>query len=462
MRKFLLLLVVFPILFSAPTFGQKKSEEEKPVLTTRILFLLDASGSMVARWERNSRMSIAKNLLSEIMDSLKNKENVEVALRVYGHQSPKIEKDCKDTRLEVPFYKGNHAKIISKLKYLTPKGATPIAYSLQEAANDFPKDPNSRNIIIIITDGIESCDGDPCAVSYALQKNRIVLKPFIIGLGMDLDVMKAFGCVGTYFEATLEAEFQRVLKTVVAQALNTTTVQVNLLSKDNLPIETNVAMTFYDSKLAIERYNFVHTLNSKGKPDTLMVDPANLYDIHVHTNPMVKITNVSIAPGKHTTVEIKAPMGLLDLSIGGFAGYKNLKAIVRKEHTFETIADQEFNTSQKYIIGKYDLEFTTLPVIKFNSIEILQSKTYKIQIPQPGFVSMSSYTEGYGSIFVLEGSKLKKIYDLNSSTNNETVTIQPGTYKVIYRSKNSTSSVFTKEKEFTVKSGITTSINLLD
>ena len=55
---------------------------------TRILFLLDGSGSMNAKWENSVRMTVAKQLLSKMVDSLKTHKNLEMALRVYGHQFP--------------------------------------------------------------------------------------------------------------------------------------------------------------------------------------------------------------------------------------------------------------------------------------------------------------------------------------------------------------------------------------
>lgn len=463
-RKLSFLLLAFYVLGvqAQNNIPSKKAADEKPITVTRILFLLDASGSMTAKWERNTRMAIAKNLLTEIVDSLKPTSNTEVALRVYGHQSPKTEKDCRDTKLEVPFYPKNHNKIIDRLKTITPKGATPIAFSLMEAANDFPDDPYARNIVIIITDGLENCDGDPCAVSLALQKKRIILKPFIIGLGLDIDVKKAFDCVGTFFEATQEQDFQNVLKTVVAQALNTTTLQLNLLDETAKPSETNVPICLYDANLNIERYAFMHTMNSRGLPDTLIIDPINTYDVYVYTNPMVIRKGVKLKPGQHNTIEFNAPQGQLSVTIPGVSGYKNLKIMIRKAGTYETIALQEVNTTQKYITGTYDLEILTLPITKINNIKIKQSDIYKVQLPQPGFVTFSSYTEGFGALFLLEGNKLAKIYDLNPNEKEQTVLMQPGIYKVIYRSKNATNSIFSKEKEFVVKSGATINIGLLN
>lgn len=157
--------LLLAILFSFNSFSQTQ--------TTRILFVFDCSFSMYGKWQTGVKMDIAKNLLSNFMDSLKNKPNLEIALRCYGHQFPlEPQRNCEDTKLEVPFaaVNDNIPKVKAKIKTLQPMGTTPIAHSLGKSADDFTPKANCRNIIILITDGIEECDGDPCAVSLELQK----------------------------------------------------------------------------------------------------------------------------------------------------------------------------------------------------------------------------------------------------------------------------------------------------
>ncbi len=453
MRYLLLFLLLLSQSIAVSAQTPVKGKEEEPVITTRILFLLDASGSMLGTWQNNSRWNVAKRLLTDLMDSLEQREQLEVALRVYGHQTARGERDCKDTKLEVPFAKNSFGKIKTRLKSIRPLGNTPIAYSMSQAATDFPRDPFSRNILILITDGQESCDGDPCQVSFQLQKQHIFLKPFIIGLGLDLGMKQAFNCVGTYFDAEQEVAFKQALDLVVAQALNSTTVQVNLNDQFMLPTETNVPMTFYDSDLGIERYNFIHTLNSRKLSDTLLIDPANKYDLVVHTNPEVSKSGISLTPGRHNVISLNTPMGGLELIVGGVTGYRNLRATVRDSKSGQFIGTQDFNTIKKYLIGSFDLEILTTPVTTFKNVEITQGNTTRIQIPQPGLVNVACNTEGYGAIFSTDGPRLVKVHDLNTATLTETVVLQPGNYKVIFRSKNSSKAVFSLEKEFTVSSG---------
>ena len=143
---------------------------KSPPPLTRILFIFDASQSMLGRWQSDTKFNIAKRILTEMLDSIANLKNAEFALRVYGHQYQYPPQVCNDTKLEVPFGPGNASKIKSRLRTITPKGTTPLAFSLEQAAKDFTPCTNCRNIVVLITDGLEECSGDPCAVSKMLQK----------------------------------------------------------------------------------------------------------------------------------------------------------------------------------------------------------------------------------------------------------------------------------------------------
>ena len=154
----LIILLIFTI---SASFGQLNAQEdkEKPPPLTRILFVLDGSQSMYGRWQSDIKMNIAQNLLSNLLDSLKDVENIQLALRVYGHQKTYPPQDCNDTRLVVPFADGNALRIKNQLRYIKPKGTTPIAFALEQSASDFPDCEECRNIIILITDGLEECGG---------------------------------------------------------------------------------------------------------------------------------------------------------------------------------------------------------------------------------------------------------------------------------------------------------------
>lgn len=423
--------------------------------------MLDASGSMYARMGNDIRMGVAKRLLSKMVDSLRNQPNLEIALRVYGHTTIKEKQNCHDTKLEVPFSRNNHDDILKKLNSLKPLGTTLIAYSLQEAAYDFPTDNRSRNIIILITDGLEECNGDPCAVSEAMQKKGVILKPFIIGVGGDENFAKQFDCVGRYFEANTEEDFNDVLRVVISQALNNTTLQINLLDQSGRPYETDVNMTFYDSKSGRMNENFIHTLNDRGVPDTICLDPVNLYDIEVHTLPPVKKTNVEIIAGRHNIIAIDAPQGKLNLKVEGVTNYNRLQCLVKKAGTNNLVNVQDFNTTEKYITGSYDIEILSTPRITEKNIIIGQSKVTYVSIPQPGKLNFYSRLGVVGAIYRMKNNKLEWVINISNSSGSQITVLQPGHYKLVCRANIDKRIVSTKRLDFEIKSGQVTNLNVL-
>jgi Ca-activated chloride channel family protein len=452
------LLIAFILLAqSANLIAQPKKDEPR---TTRILFILDGSQSMLTEWESGTKMTVAQELLSDLVDSLADLSHVEMALRVYGHQKPVPPQDCSDTKLEVPFSKKNTQKIKSKLRSIRPKGTTPIAHSLELSISDFPKSTECRNIIILITDGIESCDGDPCAVSLRLQKSGIILKPFVIGIGLDDRYKETFDCVGRYYNAGNEDRFKEILEVVVSQALNSTSVQVNLLNSDNQPKESNANMTFYDTFSGEMLYNFIHTLNYMGNPDTLSIDPIPTYKIQVHTLPEIWADSISINPGEHNTINIKAPQGKLVVKAQNQNYYKNLEFIVKKKNTATTLNVQQVNREVKYLTGLYSVEILTIPRLYIDDVSITQSNTTTLQIPEPGLITFEGAAQAFGAIYKMEGNKLVWVYNLDSQIRNQTIPILPGVYRVISRPINAKESVFTSDIEFVVKSNIAEKIVL--
>jgi Ca-activated chloride channel family protein len=450
---FSLLLLLFFVNSNAQEFNYTPPN-------TRILFIMDASQSMLTQWESGRKMNIAKKLLTEMIDSLKHLDHIQMALRVYGHQSPVPPQDCNDTKLEVPFSQNNTKEIKEVLRNLRPKGTTPIAHSLELAGNDFPPCTNCRNVIILITDGIESCDGDPCAVSYNLQKKGIVLKPFIIGVGLDIGFRESFDCVGKFYNATDENRFKEVLEVVVSQAINSTTAQINLMDENGRPTESNVPMTFYDSFSGQMKYNFVHTINHWGNPDTLRLDPLPTYNLVIHTIPPVYKDSVELIPGKHNVIAASTPQGDLEVVTFKNLQYRDLEYIVRQKDSCKTLNVQKVNTKQRYLTGRYEVEVLTIPRIVISTVEIAQSHTTTIKIPKPGIVTFYGLAPQYGAIFSEEGTKLKWVCDLDTELPQQTLAMQPGNYRIITRARHARESVLTINRSFSVSQGSTQRIDL--
>jgi Ca-activated chloride channel homolog len=451
-------LYIILIVLLLPVYVSGQIPEEKPPLT-RILFIFDASQSMLGRWQSDTKMNIAQKMMTTLLDSLKQVDNVELALRVFGHQRNYPPQDCSDTRLEVPFQPGNHARIKRAINNLVPRGTTPIAHSLMQAEYDFPDCAKCRNIVILITDGIEECIGDPCEVSVALQKRGVMLKPFVIGIGIDFRAN--FDCVGTYFDASSEHAFNAALTAVISQALERTTLQVDLLDTWGQPTETNVNMTFYDRFSGLPKYNFVHTINSAGRPDTIFVDPRIVYDIVINTTPPVRIDSIVLVPEIHNTIKAPTPQGSLHLTVrGNDRLLRSIPIIVKPQGHDNIINVQMVGENKQYLTGYYTLEVLSLPRLLLPKVEIAQGAVTNIEIPLPGIAVINKSLHGFGSLYVMKNAQQTWIYDLRDNLLQESLILMPGDYKIVYRSKFSDRSLYTIQRDFSIRSGETVNLRI--
>ena len=446
-------LFVFIFYFSA-VFGQLNP-------TTRILFILDASNSMNSSWGSQTRIQAAREVLNQELEALRNVPNTEIALRIYGHQTPfnNLEQDCNDTKLEVPFGINNLEQIKLKIKTVEAKGATPIARSLEAAAGDFP-DTLARNIIILITDGLESCDNDPCIIAKKLKTKGVKVTPFVIGLGMDMSYLDKFSCIGTYSDAEDKESFRNVFKNILNTVLEKTSVQVNLNDITGKPTEPNVTMFFYEAGTATLKYTFVHTLNRFGNPDTLYLDPAIAYDLKVNTTPTLLKTGITLKKHVHNTINISAPQGFIRLTSMKSNYNPRFEMRVIPKGDSKTLLSQTYNDIYKYLIGTYEVEILTIPRI-YKTVEVTQAAVSTISIDAPGELAYTFNKPLIAQLFLQDKTGFwNGVYTFSDSSTAGKILIQPGTYKLVYRTKDMKSSGYTHEKIITITSNKTNTLNI--
>lgn len=442
------------LLISSISIGQEEQ-------LTRILFILDASNSMNAHWGGKTRIETAKELLVKTVDDLDDIPNLEIALRVYGHQSPitATYQDCNDTKLEVPFAANNFHTVKSRIKSIYAKGTTPIARSLEAAAGDFP-DNTSRNVIILITDGLEACDNDPCVIAQKLKDKGVKVTPFVIGLGMDLSYLEKFNCIGTYADAETPESFTKVLENIVAKALLNTTTQINLNDINGSPAETDVTMFLYEAGTTDLKYTFTHTINKYGNPDTLILDPKIKYDLIVNTTPRQEKKNIEIIKNKHNTIVVDAPQGYIKVRFLNASKPYQIETRITESEKNQTLNTQKVGVSDKYIVGKYDIEILTLPRI-YITVDVEQSNTAYVDIRAPGYMKYSAGHSIVGQIFTKNSNGTWDwVCNLKDGARNDEWQLQPGLYKLVYRQKNHKSSSYTLENDFRINSNKTISLKL--
>jgi Ca-activated chloride channel family protein len=440
---------------SGLSVGQVK---KSPPKKTRILFVFDASKSMIAKFDGSTRIDGAKNLFFKFIDSLSRDKSFQFALRMYGHTVKYPPGDCKDSKLIVPFGDNNLLLIKQKVQEAKPTGITPIEHSLTEAANDF-KDNKTNNIVILITDGIEECGGDPCRARQKLMEKGIIFKPFIIGIGLTPEQIKTFECVGTFYDYEDPGVFAQITGIIQLQKMNKTTAQVNLLNAQSLPLESDVNITFYDQQKKEYKYNYIHTLNFQNNPDTLLLDDYPLYKVVAHTIPPVESRETKLAPGKHTIIPLDVPQGSITINrnSGAYNSNERVKCVVRKKSEMNTLNVQPLNTTEKYLTGIYDIEILTLPRLNVFDLKVEQSKLQTIEIPNAGLLIVRCLEAGDGSILLKRNGRQEWVCNLSSQT-QQSFSLQPGNYVGVWRARSLKGSIYTIEKAFTISSDNQTTV----
>lgn len=159
------------------------------VAPRRILLMLDASGSMAGRLDGRRKLDVAQDALLAFASRLEG--DAQVALRVYGHRGGNREQDkpesCRASELALPFGPRDPAGFAAAVRAFQPSGFTPIAASLQAAARDFDAGGATAdgNVVYVVSDGIETCDGDPAAAARALRESDIGVVVNVIGFDVD-------------------------------------------------------------------------------------------------------------------------------------------------------------------------------------------------------------------------------------------------------------------------------------
>jgi Mg-chelatase subunit ChlD len=198
-----------------------------------VMLIVDASGSMKKAVDGESRMAAAKRVLAETLATIP--PDVRLGLLAYGHRKAK---DCKDMELVSPIGAEDAATIAGRIQELTPKGETPIAASLEMAAKSFLAFKGQENAIILVTDGIEECKGDPCAAAAAIKAAGLDVKVDVVGFTLKPEQRKLIECVatetgGTYYDAKNGAALSAALATVAKAATKPKAPDDDILAQKN-------------------------------------------------------------------------------------------------------------------------------------------------------------------------------------------------------------------------------------
>ena len=463
MSPFLNRMLVFLVLLANEfdhVNAQVTTDASEP--TTRILFVFDASNSMNAFWGGQRKIETATKLLAKTLAELRPIGELELGLRVYGHGTKHIpgQQNCNDTELVVPFGPNDPGNIEAALRRLQARGTTPIARSLEEAAYDFP-DTESRNVIILITDGIEACDEDPCAVSRALKSKGILVKPFVIGMGIDEDMAAALHCIGSFFDAADPDSFEVILQLVLEQALHNTSVSVDLLDSSGESTVTNLPYTFTDVQSGEHDPQWFHTMLPNYTADTMYVDPLPTYNFTVHSLPPRRLDSITLKPGVHNIISVP-DMGqgwvTPQFASGALTNYGIIDVTWTQSEDCSPFYSGPVGQEVQVCAGTYDVTFATLPQTVIHDVAVQDEERLLIEIPPPGSLRLTRENDGY--IVILEAASNDVVVQWSPKQFAGKLTLQPGDYVLLYRAKHALNTLKSFRTSFTIQSGKTNNLHL--
>ena len=177
------------------------------------MIIMDGSGSMWGQIDGKSKMSIARTALRDLVDGLPS--SAYTGLMAYGHRR---KGDCSDIEILQSPAPGAKAEIIGAVDAITPTGKTPLSAAVKLAAEQM-KYKQDRATVILITDGIETCDIDPCALGDTLEEQGIDFTTHIVGFGLSKREGRQVACLATatggqYIEAANAGELSDAMEQV--------------------------------------------------------------------------------------------------------------------------------------------------------------------------------------------------------------------------------------------------------
>ncbi|MGI8475475.1 MAG: VWA domain-containing protein [Thermomicrobiales bacterium] len=202
--------------------------QQQPGSVVNVELILDASGSMdqdVGGGE--TRMQAAKRVMKDVITAIPVQDGINVGFRIYGHKGNNTEsgkaESCQASDLTVPIKGVDKAKLNAQVDAAKATGWTPLATSLERGGKDFAK-PAAKavNAIVMVTDGLETCGGDPCAIASAIHQGDAKVTVHVVGFALSAEEQGTVACIaknggGLNLSAANASELSTALFTILQQ-----------------------------------------------------------------------------------------------------------------------------------------------------------------------------------------------------------------------------------------------------
>lgn len=212
-HRFALALGLAPMLLVSSAHGSAApGTAERP----RTIIVMDGSGSMWGQIDGRAKLEIARETVAEVVAKLPAEQ--ELGLLAYGHRS---KGDCADIELVVPPGPGTAPAVLAAVNSMRFLGKTPLSEAVRQAAVALRYTEEAATVVLV-TDGLETCAADPCALAQELEQAGVDFTAHVIGFGLTRAEGAQVACLaeqtgGRYLQADDAAGLSRALNQVVSE-----------------------------------------------------------------------------------------------------------------------------------------------------------------------------------------------------------------------------------------------------
>ncbi|GBE42485.1 von Willebrand factor type A domain protein [bacterium BMS3Bbin10] len=190
--------------------GSARAEEAE-----NVMLIFDASGSMWGQIDGKPKYEIARDVVGGVLSDMSGKVNL--GLMVYGHRT---KGNCKDIETVIPVSPIDAGRYMTAIRKIRPKGKTPITAAVRKAAEGM-RYREEKSTVILVSDGLETCKVDPCALAKELERDGVDFTVHVVGFDLKKQDTSSLRCLaeatgGKFLSAENAGELGQAVGQVVA------------------------------------------------------------------------------------------------------------------------------------------------------------------------------------------------------------------------------------------------------
>ncbi len=406
---------------------------------SNLILIFDASGSMWGQIEGKAKITIAKEVMEGIVNDLP--DDINVGLTVYGHRR---KGDCDDLETLIPLGPIDKQAFIEKIKAINPKGKTPMLRSIRLTAEAI-KHLEDETTILLVSDGKETCDPEPCAFVAELKKLGINFVMHVVGFDVGGETEEELKCMaaagdGEYFPASNADKLKEALTTVIEKTVEKNLKVSALLNGKPLDVQVVVLNPQTGEEV-------MQGQSTKTRPASFALPPG-VYDVKVidawvqdsHPHKLFKAVEVT----ENDVTEITAKFGAGRLEVSPIKeGMLFSAAVEVKGSNGQDFRDNSTETRT----AAFDLEegaytvsvrdaWGTDSIIDLGEVIVVPGETVKKEaVFETGFLQLFPMKQGklFSAAVIVKTPQGEEKSDNSTETRPAKFELLPGQYSITVR-----------------------------